>query len=159
MSNAVSLQPQLQPANTYFSTSGEERRHVDSRSPAEWAGRFSFQNGQIRQLTCILLMSYCSVSGGTGEGGGGGGGLFAPLMHDQSMQFLTVVQPHRLRLLLQPLIPVQLAQVGQVGLWKRSAQTYDRSVRVNEFAYCLGFGWNANPAVHKSRNERPVMSI
>lgn len=39
------------------------------------------------------------------------------------MQFLTVVQPHRLRLLLQPLIPVQLAQVGQVGLWKRSAQT------------------------------------
>lgn len=86
--------------------------------PPNGLDSFPFQNGQIRQLTCILLMSYCSVSGGTG-----GGGLFAPLTHDQSMQFLTVVQPHRLRLLLQPLIPVQLAQVGQVGLWKRSAQT------------------------------------
>lgn len=42
--------------------------------------------------------------------------LFASLAADQSMQFVTVVQPHRLGLLLQPLVSVQLPQVGQVRL-------------------------------------------
>lgn len=50
------------------------RRFQISRRPG-WAEEFSFRNGQIRQLTCIHLMSYCRVS----EELGGGGGGYLPL--------------------------------------------------------------------------------
>ena len=43
---------------------------------------------------------------------------FASLTADQSMQLVTVVQPHGLGLLLQALITVKLSEVCQVGLWK-----------------------------------------
>lgn len=38
----------LQPANTCFSASGGERRHVDSRSPAAWAGLKRFPSKMAR---------------------------------------------------------------------------------------------------------------
>lgn len=54
---------------------GEKARRFQISRRLGWTEEFSFQNGQIRQLTCIHLMSYCSVSRATG---GGGGGVICP---------------------------------------------------------------------------------
>ena len=40
--------------------------------------------------------------------------LIAPLPSDEAVELLTVVQAHGLRFLLEPVVSVQLAQVGQV---------------------------------------------